>query len=58
MATEDKLLAPERVRLEALAQAIVASGAAAGRVQATGDILRRAKAFEDFIVSGNAPPVA
>jgi len=52
MAVEDKLRPAERLRLEALAQAIVASGAAAGRVSASGDILRRAKAFEEYIVSG------
>lgn len=53
--TEDKLKDVERLRLEALAQAIVASGAAAGRVQATGDILLRAKAFEDYIITGEVP---
>lgn len=55
---EDKLKDVERLRLEALAQAIVASGAAAGRVQAAGDILRRAKAFEDYIITGKSSPVA
>lgn len=52
---KDKLHAPERLRLEALAQAIVASGAAAGRVQATRDILSRAKAFEDWLITGKLP---
>lgn len=52
---EDKLRAPERIRLEALAQSIVASGAAAGRVQVSGDIIRRAAAFEDYIITGNVP---
>lgn len=52
---EDKLLPTERLRLEALAQAVVASGAAAGRAQATGDILRRAAAFEGYIITGNVP---
>jgi hypothetical protein len=52
---EDKLRAEERIRLEALAQAIIASGAVAGRAQASGDTLRRAKAFEDYIITGNVP---
>lgn len=52
---EDRLQAPERIRLEALAQAVVSSGAAAGRVQTSVDIVRRAKAFEEFIVSGQVP---
>ncbi len=52
---EDKLREEERIRLEALAQAIVASGAAAGRVQTGRDILQRAKAFEDYIISGDVP---
>jgi hypothetical protein len=55
MGTEDKLHHDERLRLEALAQAVVASGAAAGRVQATGDIVRRAADFADFIATGQRP---
>jgi hypothetical protein len=53
---EDKLRAEERLRLEALAQAIIASGANAGRVQTADDILQRAEKFEKFIVSGELPP--
>lgn len=53
---EDKLSAMQRIRLEALAQAIVASGAAAGRVRAAGDIVRRAKTFEVYIIAGELPP--
>jgi len=53
---EDKLLHAERLRLEALAQAIVSSGAAAGRVQTTTDILHRAAAFEGYIISGALLP--
>ncbi len=53
---EDKLREAERIRLEALAQAVIASGAAAGRVQVAGDIIRRAKAFEDFIITGKIAP--
>lgn len=53
---EDKLLPPERLRLEALAQAIVSSGAAAGRVQTAADILYRAETFEQFIITGRVPP--
>jgi len=49
---EDKLRASERIRLEALAQAITASGAPMGRQQAAGDILKRAAAFEKFIITG------
>lgn len=52
---EDKLDAHERIRLEALAQAVVASGATAGRVQAAGDIVRRAAVFEDYIIAGTVP---
>lgn len=52
---QDKLREPERIRLEALAQAIVSSGAAAGRVQTAADILYRAEVFENFIVTGAVP---
>lgn len=52
---EDKLLAEERIRLEALAQAVASSGAMAGRVQTASDILKRAKAYEDYIVIGMPP---
>jgi hypothetical protein len=52
---EDKLSPIERIRLESLAQAVVSSGAAAGRIQATKDILLRAKAYEAFIVGGVVP---
>jgi hypothetical protein len=52
---EDKLKAAERLRLEALAQAIAASGAPIGRMQTSSDIVRRAKIFEDYIVTGNVP---
>jgi hypothetical protein len=54
MAAEDKLRAPERIRLEALAQAVIVS-AAFGGVQAWDIIVRRAAAFEDYIVTGNVP---
>lgn len=49
---EDKLNVVERIRLEALAQAVVSSGAAAGRVQTTEDILKRANRFADFVFKG------
>lgn len=52
---EDKLQAAERIRLEALSQAVLSSGAAAERVVAGGDILRRAKMFEDYIITGDVP---
>lgn len=51
--TEDKLTPEQRLRLEALAQAIVSMGAAAGRPVATADVTARATAFEGFI-RGNA----
>lgn len=52
---EDKLQPMERIRLEALAQAIVASGAAAGRLQTADDIVKRAERFEDYIVGRKVP---
>jgi hypothetical protein len=50
---EDKLSGDQRLRLEALAQAIVSMGCAAGRPVATADVTARAAAFEGFI-RGNA----
>ena len=52
---EDKLSGHERIRLEALAQAVIASGGAVGRPAAAGDIVRRAKVFEDYIAGGEVP---
>lgn len=46
---EDKLTHDERLRLECLAQAVVASGAAAGRSQTAEDIVARARKFETFV---------
>lgn len=51
---EDKLNPSERIRLEALAQAVASSGAAAGRIQAADDVVRRASIFADFIITGKA----
>jgi hypothetical protein len=52
---EDKLHAAERIRLEALAQAVASSGAMAGRVQTASDILKRAAAYENYIITGKLP---
>ena len=52
---EDKLNPSERIRLEALAQAVISSGGATGRVSVAGDIVRRAKAFETYIITGEVP---
>ena len=46
---EDKLTAEQRLRLEALAQAIVSMGAPAGRPVQTADVLARATAFAGFV---------
>ncbi len=51
MPHEDKLLHDERLRLEALAQAIQ-SAAFAGRVTSSTEIIVRASEFEAFIRSG------
>lgn len=51
---EDKLSPHERIRLEALAQAVVMSSAG-GRLPSAGDVVRRAEVFEDYIIRGTVP---
>lgn len=55
MTQEDKLRPAERVRLEALTQAVQSSGGPVGITTVGSDIIRRAKAFEDYIITGEAP---
>lgn len=51
---EDKLSAMERIRLEALAQAVAVTISRGGL--SVEDIVKRADAFEDYIVSGRQQP--
>lgn len=53
-APDDVLEHDERLRLEALAQAIISSGCAAGRPVQTSEVIVRAARFEEFIREGRS----
>lgn len=55
MAAWEDLRPSERVRIEALTQAVQSSGGPVGITTVGSDIIRRAKAFEDYIITGEAP---